>query len=479
MTTELKQGLTFDDVLIEPRRSRVRSRKEVDTSSQFSRHINLNIPIASANMETVTEAEMAIAVARHGGLGVIHRFMTIEEEMEQVSRVKRSENLVIENPYTISPRRSLGEARQLMENRGITSLLVTTEDGSLAGILTHRDILFLEEDSQLVSELMTQAAKLITAPVGVTLEEAKQLFLKHKVEKFPIVDGKGRLLGLITIADILKRTRYPLSTKDAKGRLRVAAAVGVRGDYLDRADALAASGVDALVVDVAHGHSDQAIGAAQQIRNKLGDIELVVGNVATARAVRDLVELDVDAIKVGIGPGSICVTRVVTGSGVPQFSAIQECAREAKKHGVPIIADGGIRSSGDLTKAIAAGAGSAMLGNMLAGTEESPGVMVIRGGLRHKVCWGSASFRAQWAGQRSSAQDPEEAAEVVPEGVEAVVPYKGLVSEVLQQLVGGLRSGISYAGGTNIKELQENASFIQITQAGLKESQTHDVELIK
>ena len=479
MTTELKQGLTFDDVLIEPRRSRVRSRKEVDTSSQFSRHINLNIPIVSANMETVTEAEMAIAVARHGGLGVIHRFMTIEEEMEQVSRVKRSENLVIEHPYTISPRRSLGEARQLMENRGITSLLVTTEDGSLAGILTHRDILFLEEDSQLVSELMTPAAKLITAPVGVTLEEAKQLFLKHKVEKFPIVDGKGRLLGLITIADILKRTRYPLSTKDAKGRLRVAAAVGVRGDYLDRADALAASGVDALVVDVAHGHSDQAIGAAQQIRKKLGDIELVVGNVATARAVRDLVELDVDAIKVGIGPGSICVTRVVTGSGVPQFSAIQECAREAKKHGVPIIADGGIRSSGDLTKAIAAGAGSAMLGSMLAGTEESPGVMVIRGGLRHKVCWGSASFRAQWVGQRSPAQDPEEAAEVVPEGVEAVVPYKGLVSEVLQQLVGGLRSGISYAGGTNIKELQENASFIQITQAGLNESQTHDVELIK
>jgi IMP dehydrogenase len=262
MTSEPKQGLTFDDVLIEPRRSRVRSRKEVDTSTQFSRHIDLNIPVVSANMETVTEAEMAIAVARDGGIGVIHRFMSIEEEIEQVSRVKRSENLVIEQPYTIAPGRRLREAREIMENRGVTSLLVTTEDGNLAGILTHRDILFVEDDSHLVSDLMTPGPKLVTAHPGVTLEEAKKLFLKHKVEKFPIVDDNGRLLGLITIADILKRTRYPLSTKDAKGRLRVAAAVGVRGDFLERAEALDGSGVDALVVDVAHGHSDQAIGAA-------------------------------------------------------------------------------------------------------------------------------------------------------------------------------------------------------------------------
>ncbi len=475
MTTELKKGLTFDDVLIEPRRSRVRSRKEVETRTQFSRHIDLNIPIVSANMETVTEADMAIAVARDGGIGVIHRFMPIPEEVEQVSRVKRSENLVIEHPYTISPQQRLAEAREMMEARGVTSLLVTTEAGNLAGILTHRDILFVEEDSRLISDLMTPADKVVTAHTGVTVAEAKKLFLEHKVEKFPIVDDKGRLLGLITIADIIKRTRYPMSTKDAKGRLRVAAAVGVRGDYLERAQALADSGVDALVLDVAHGHSDQAIDAAEQLRKKLGDIELV----ATARAIRDLIELDVDAIKVGIGPGSICVTRIVTGSGVPQFSAVQECSREAKKRGVPIIADGGVRSSGDLTKAIAAGASSAMLGSMLAGTEESPGVMVMRGGLRHKVCWGSASFRAQWAGQGGTRQDPEEAAEVVPEGVEAVVPYKGLVSEVIHQLVGGLRSGISYAGGRNIKELQQNASFIQVTPAGLKEGQTHDVDLIK
>ena len=479
MTTELKKGLTFDDVLIEPRRSRVRSRKEVETRTQFSRRIDLNIPIVSANMETVTEADMAIAVARDGGIGVIHRFMPIPEEVEQVSRVKRSENLVIEHPYTISPQQRLAEAREMMEARGVTSLLVTTEAGNLAGILTHRDILFVEEDSRLISDLMTPADKVVTAHTGVTVAEAKKLFLEHKVEKFPIVDDKGRLLGLITIADIIKRTRYPMSTKDAKGRLRVAAAVGVRGDYLERAQALADSGVDALVLDVAHGHSDQAIDAAEQLRKKLGDIELVVGNVATARAIRDLIELDVDAIKVGIGPGSICVTRIVTGSGVPQFSAVQECSREAKKRGVPIIADGGVRSSGDLTKAIAAGASSAMLGSMLAGTEESPGVMVMRGGLRHKVCWGSASFRAQWAGQGGTRQDPEEAAEVVPEGVEAVVPYKGLVSEVIHQLVGGLRSGISYAGGRNIKELQQNASFIQVTPAGLKEGQTHDVDLIK
>jgi IMP dehydrogenase len=479
MTTDFKTGFTFDDVLLEPRRSRVQSRKEVDASTLFSRHIDLKIPVVSANMETVTEADMAIAVARDGGIGVIHRFMSIEEQVEQVSRVKRSENLVIERPYTIGPERRLGEARAVMETRGVTSLLVTHEDGGLAGILTHRDILFVEDDSRLVSELMTPAAKVITTHPGVTLEESKRLFLEHKVEKFPLVDGDGHVVGLITIADIIKRSRYPLSTKDAKGRLRVAAAVGVRDDFLERAEALGNCGADALVVDVAHGHSDQAIEAAQQIRKRLGDIELVVGNVATKHAVRDLIELDVDAIKVGIGPGSICVTRVVTGSGVPQLSAVLECAQEAKKRGVPIIADGGVRTSGDMTKALAAGASSAMLGSMLAGTEESPGVTVMRGGLRHKVCWGSASFRAQWAGQERMGQDPEEAAEVVPEGVEAVVPYKGLVSEVIQQLVGGLRSGISYAGARTIKELQANASFIRITTAGLRESHTHDVELIR
>jgi IMP dehydrogenase len=299
------------------------------------------------------------------------------------------------------------------------------------------------------------------------------------VEKFPIVDESGRLLGLITIADILKRSRYPLATKDEKGRLRVAAAVGIRGDFLERAEALAEAGVDAIVVDVAHGHSDHAIAASTAVRKRLGKVDLVVGNVATARAVRELVDLDVDAIKVGIGPGSICITRLVTGSGVPQLSAVMECSQEAARNDIPIIADGGVRNSGDITKALAAGASNVMLGSLLAGTEESPGVIVIRGGLRHKVCWGSASLWAQWDARTSNGQDPEEVAEVVPEGVEAVVPYKGLVSEVLNHLVGGLRSGISYGGATNISELQANVDFIQVTPAALSESHTHDVDLVR
>jgi IMP dehydrogenase len=479
MVTELKEGLTFDDVLIEPRRSRVSTRKDVETSTRFSRRISLQIPIVSANMSTVTEADMAIAMAREGGLGVIHRFMRIEDEVEQVARVKRSENIIIEQPYTIGPGKQLADARKVMDEGNITSLLVASEEGDLLGILTHRDVLFVENTSRLVSELMTPAEKLVTVSPGVTPDEAKRLFRKYKVEKFPIVDENGRLVGLITIADILKRSRYPLATKDEKGRLRVAAAVGVRGDFLDRAEALTEAGVDAIVVDVAHGHSDHALEASTAIRKRINDTDLVVGNVATARAVRELIELDVDAIKVGIGPGSICITRLVTGSGVPQLSAVLECSREAADRGIPIIADGGIRTSGDITKALAAGAANVMLGSLLAGTEESPGVIVIRGGLRHKVCWGSASLWAQWDARSSNGEDPAEVAEVVPEGVEAVVPYKGLVSEVLNHLVGGLRSGISYAGARNISELRKNASFIKITPAGLNESHPHDVDPVK
>ncbi len=479
MVKELKIGLTFDDVLIEPRRSRVGSRKDIDASTRFSRHISLQIPIVSANMSTVTEAEMAIAMAREGGIGVIHRFMPIRDEVEQVSRVKRSENLIIEQPTTVRPEESLSEAQAIMSSRGITSLLVVSEEGHLLGILTHRDILFVEEDSRAVSELMTPGPELITVNPGVTMEEAKRLFREHKVEKFPIVDNSGRLVGLITIADILKRSRYPLATKDEKGRLRVAASVGVRGDYLERATALVEAEADALVVDVAHGHSDLAIEAAEEIRKRLGGIELVVGNVGTVAAVRELMDLDVDAIKVGIGPGSICITRRVTGSGVPQLSAVMDCSQEARKNAVPIIADGGIRNSGDITKALAAGASNVMLGSLLAGTEESPGMIVIRGGLRHKVCWGSASLWAQWGARASTGEDPEEIAEVVPEGVEAVVPYKGLLTEVLHHLIGGLRSGISYAGAKNIEDLQANTCFIQITAAGLNESHTHDVEVVR
>jgi IMP dehydrogenase len=373
----------------------------------------------------------------------------------------------------------LNDALKMMKEGDITSLLVVSKEGNLLGILTHRDILFVANESRLVSGLMTPSEKLVTVSPGVTPEEAKRLFRTHKVEKFPIVDESGRLVGLITIADILKRSRYPLATKDEKGRLRVAAAVGVRGDFLERAEALVEAGVDAIVVDVAHGHSDHAIEASTALRKRLVNVDLVVGNIATAEAVRELVELDVDAIKVGIGPGSICITRLVTGSGVPQLSAVMECSQQAAKADVPIIADGGVRTSGDITKALAAGASNVMLGSLLAGTEESPGVIVIRGGLRHKVCWGSASLWAQWDARTSNGQEPEEVAEVVPEGVEAVVPYKGLVSEVLNHLIGGLRSGISYGGATNIPELQANVAFIQITPAGLSESHTHDVDPVR
>ncbi|MBI2571841.1 MAG: IMP dehydrogenase [Candidatus Schekmanbacteria bacterium] len=475
----IPEALTFDDVLLVPKRSPVSSRSEVDVRTRLSRHIDLAIPIISANMDTVTEAEMAIAMARLGGLGVLHRFMAVEDQVEEALKVKRCENLVIDAPYSMTPDRTVGEAEALMHEKGVTGIIVVDGEGRLAGILTSRDTLFADSPGRPIAELMTPRERVVTASPGLDVDAAKDLFRTHKVEKFPIVDDQDRLVGLVTIKDIIKRMRYPNATKDDRGRLRVGAAVGINGDYLERAVALVSADVDALVVDVAHGHSDQAILAIRKLRKRFPKIELIAGNVATAEAVEELVGLEIDAIKVGVGPGSICITRIVTGAGVPQLSAVLACARAAARAAVPIIADGGIRASGDLTKALAAGASSAMIGNLLAGTHESPGITISRNGRKQKLCRGSASVMAQLgrAHRAGFRQSEEELSEIVPEGVEAVVPLKGEAADVVKQLVGGLRSGISYCGARNILEMQRNASFQRMTPAGLRESGFHDVEV--
>lgn len=475
----IRQGLTYEDVLLVPRYSDIRSRRDVDTSARLSRNITLNNPIVSANMDTVTEAEMAIAMARGGGIGIIHRFNTVEQQVAQVRLVKRSESFVIENPHTIGPDETVGEARALLEEHAISSLPVVDADGDLLGIVSSRDILFVHDDSGSVRQVMTPRSRLVTAPVGTTISQAEQILQTHKVEKLPLVDAENRISGLITLRDILKRRLYPESSKDAKGRLLVGAAVGVVGDYLERALELVQAGVDVLVLDIAHGHSENAIRAVRELRSRIGSTDLVAGNVATARGTRDLIEAGADAVKVGVGPGSICITRVVTGVGVPQLTAVMDSAREAQRYDVPIIADGGIRQSGDVTKALAAGASTVMVGNILAGTRESPGVVVMRNGRRYKASRGMASAEATL--QRRRREKPgwegeSDLTDIVPEGVEGLVPYKGDVSDVLVQLVGGLRSGMSYLGARTLSELQQNAEFVQITAAGLVESRPHDIE---
>lgn len=475
----IRQGLTYEDVLLVPRYSDIRSRRDVDTSAQLSRNITLNNPIVSANMDTVTEADMAIAMARAGGIGIIHRFNTVEQQVAQVRLVKRSESFVIEHPHSIGPDDTIGTARALLEDHAISSLPVVDPSNKLLGILSSRDILFVHDDSGRVRDVMTPRNKLVTAPVGTTISQAEQILQTHKVEKLPLVDDDNRLSGLITLRDILKRRLYPESSKDAKGRLLVGAAVGVVGDYLERAVELEAAGADVLVLDIAHGHSANAIRAMRELRIRIAAADLVAGNVATAEGTRDLIEAGADAVKVGVGPGSICITRVVTGVGVPQLTAVMDSAREASRYDVPIIADGGIRQSGDVTKALAAGAATVMVGNMLAGTRESPGVVVVRNGRRYKASRGMASTEATL--QRRRREKPgwegeSDLTDIVPEGVEGLVPYKGDVSDVLVQLVGGLRSGMSYLGARTLEELQQNAQFVQITAAGLQESRPHDIE---
>lgn len=479
MVKSIKHAITFDDVLLVPKFSRVRSRKDVDTSTKLSARIVLKIPIVSANMDSVTESAMAIVLAREGGIGIIHRFLSIQDQVADVVKVKRSESIFIEQPYTISAESTVAEAKELMERYGVGGILVTEKSGKLKGMVTRRDIIFEENGKTKLSEVMTK--DLVTARPGTKIEEAKEILKANKIEKLPVVDRKGYLKGLITAKDIVKSRQYPSATKDEKGRLRVGAAVGVRGDFLERARALVDAGTDVIVVDVAHGHSENVMRAISAIRNKLGDVELIAGNVATKEGVRDLIDAGVDGVKVGVGAGSICVTRVVTGAGVPQLSAVLECSEVALQKGMPMIADGGIRNSGDLTKALAAGSSSVMIGSLLAGTDESPGFPVLRHGGKFKVTRGMASLGATLNRQFKDEKDwdPSLFGEMVPEGVEGFVPYKGSAVEVVRRLVGGLRSGMSYCGASSLAEMRRNSEFVRMSEAGLRESLPHDVEIIR
>jgi IMP dehydrogenase len=478
----IDEGLTFDDVLLVPKKSIVHSRKEMNTSTNLSRNIQLKIPIISAPMDTVTEHAMAITMARQGGLGVIHRFMSIQQQVEEVLKVKRSESIVIEQPYRMNGDQKLREARHLMAQYNVSGLLVVDSNERLEGILTGRDILFERDPERKVSELMTPIKDMVTAPPSLNLKEAERILHQHKLEKLPLIDDEGKLRGLITSKDLLSLEKYPNASKDQKGRLMVGAAVGVKTDHVKRATALNEAGADALVIDVAHAHSDITIEAVRSIRKNVKDVELIVGNVATKDATKDLIAAGADAVKVGIGSGSICITRIVTGAGVPQLTAIIECATAADEAGIPIIADGGIRTSGDVTKAVVAGASTVMLGSLLAGTEESPGTTVMREGRKYKLVRGMASVAASYD-RTSKAPEIEDEAEIglidyVPEGVEAFVAFKGNASELIGQLVGGFKSGMSYCGATEISQMRGKANFIKMSPAGLRESHPHDVEVM-
>ena len=471
--SELRLGLSYDDVLIVPRRSGVRSRRDVSTRSRFTRRIEVAVPIVSASMDTVTESAMAIAMAQVGGIGAVHRFMSVEREAAEVARVKRFLTHVVSDPYQIAPDRTVADARAEAAGHGVTGLLVTGPDGALEGILTARD-LRAEPDERPVREAMTPLDRLVTAPRGVSLEDARTLMHRHRIEKLPLVED-GRLAGLITMRDVELRDQFPNATRDARGRLAVAAAVGVRDDFLVRAEALVAAGVDALVLDIAHGHHERTLEALRSLKDAWPEAEVVVGNVATGEGVRDLAEAGADAVKVGIGPGFVCTTRLVAGAGVPQFTSVLDAAAAAAELGVPIVADGGVRHPADLAKAIGAGADTVMVGSLFAGTRESPGEVVERGGRRYKVYRGMASRGA--AAARPDAESRADALDqYVPEGVETVIPLKDSVTEIVSQLVGGLRSGMSYVGAHDVAEFRANAEFIRITAAGMQESRPGETD---
>jgi len=472
-----KLGLTFDDVLLVPQYSSLLP-KDIDVSTYLTNEIKLNIPLVSSAMDTVTESRLAIGIAREGGIGIIHKNMSIEQQATEVDRVKRSEHGVIVDPFYLSPDHTIEDANNLMAKYRISGVPIT-ENGKLVGILTNRDLRFLTDYSQKIGEVMTRE-NLVTAPVGTTLSEAQEILRRHKVEKLPLVDDKGFLKGLITIKDIEKTIQYPNSAKDSKGRLLVGAAVGVTVDMMERVDALVMANVDVVVLDSAHGHSANIINAVKRIKQAYPDLQVIAGNVATAEGVRDLAQAGADAVKVGIGPGSICTTRVVAGIGVPQITAISDCAEEAIKHNIPIIADGGIKYSGDIPKAIASGASTVMIGNLFAGTEESPGDSEIYQGRRFKVYRGMGSLGAMQKGSKDRYfQEDKASSKLVPEGVEGRVPYKGPLSETVFQLVEGLKHSMGYCGTKNIAELKTNAKFIRITSAGLRESHPHDIYITK
>ena len=478
MPIPIRDALTFDDVLLVPKRSSIHSRKDVDLSTRLSRNIKLNIPIVSANMDSVTESAMAISMAHNGGIGIIHRFMPVERQVEEVLKVKRAESVIIEEPYTIWPSATMSDAKRLMQEKGVSGLLVVDANKKLLGILTARDLLFEDNDLNRVSELMTPMKSLHTASADASIDEARQLLRKYKLEKLPLVDEEGRLRGLITSKDMVTLAERPQACKDSKGQLTVGAAVGIREGYIERARALVDAGVDVLVVDVAHGHSDRVLNVVRKLKKELSQVDVIAGNVATPEGTKDLIDAGADAVKVGIGSGSICITRIVTGAGVPQLTAVLECAEAARESGVPIIADGGIRNSGDITKALAIGASSVMIGSMLAGTEESPGVTVMRNGRKYKIHRGMASVGASMKRGTEEAEDEAALLEYVAEGIEAFVPYRGTSHEILAQLGGGIRSGLSYCGAKTLVELRQNASFVRLTSAALKESYPHDVDSI-
>jgi IMP dehydrogenase len=471
----LSEGLTFDDVLLEPARSEVIP-AETDTRTCLTRRIGLNIPIVSAAMDTVTESHLAIALAQQGGIGIVHRNMTIDRQAEEVDRVKRSESGMIVDPITIEPEQPLSAAHALMARYRISGVPVT-KNGRLVGILTNRDLRFETRFDLPISEVMTKE-NLITVPVGTTLEQAEAILHKHRVEKLLVVDENYVLKGLITVKDIQKKLKYPNSAKDDQGRLRVGAAIGATGDYLERAQELIKRKVDVLAIDTAHGHSGRVLSAVKTIKSRYPDVQLITGNVATYEGAKELISLGVDGIKVGIGPGSICTTRVVSGAGVPQITAIAECAKATRPGGVPLIADGGIKYSGDVTKAIAAGADTVMIGSLLAGTDESPGETILYQGRTFKTYRGMGSIGAMSQGS-SDRYSQEAGGKLVPEGIEGRVAAKGPLSELTYQLVGGLRSGMGYCGARTIPELQERARFLRISPAGLRESHVHDVIITK
>ncbi len=469
------EGLTFDDVLLIPQKSAVVP-SEVSVKTWLTKTVQLNIPILSAAMDTVTEARLAIAIAREGGVGIIHKNMSIEEQALNVDKVKRSEHGVITDPFSLSPDHLISDANGLMAKYRISGVPITQE-GKLVGILTNRDLRFETDFTRRISEVMT-SQNLVTAPIGTTLAEAQEILRRHKIEKLPLVDDDGMLKGLITIKDIEKTIQYPSSAKDRNGRLLAGAALGTTEDVMERAAALVAAKVDIVTIDSAHGHSKNVIAVVEKIKSRFPELQIIAGNVATPEGTVDLIKAGADCIKVGIGPGSICTTRVIAGIGVPQFTAVQQCAEAAAKYGIGIIADGGIKFSGDITKALAAGACSVMIGSLLAGTEESPGESEIYQGRSFKVYRGMGSLAAMQKGSKDR-YFQENAEKLVPEGVEGRVPYKGSLSETVFQLVGGLKSGMGYCGAETIKKLQENAQFVRITGAGLTESHPHDIYITK
>ncbi|MBK9601176.1 MAG: IMP dehydrogenase [Anaerolineales bacterium] len=471
-------ALTYDDVLLVPQYSAVDSRRKLSTLTKLTKEITLQIPIVSANMDVVTESEMAIAMAREGGIGIIHRFLSIDEQARQIQRVKKAESFIVDNPISMTVAHTVGDIKKLVDETGAGGILILDTDERLVGIVTTRDLLFENDDKKSVTELMQK--KVITAAPDITLKDAEKLLHEHRIEKLPLVNIDGRVAGLVTLKDIMKITQYPKATKDSRGRLIVGAAVGVRDKEMRRVEAALQAGADCIVVDIAHGDSHLEIDMIQNIRKHFPKIQIIGGNVATSDGTKRLIDAGVDAVKVGVGPGSICVTRIVAGSGVPQLTAVIECAEAARDAGIPIIADGGIRQPGDVAKAIAAGAQTVMIGSMLAGTDESPGMIMTRRGHRYKASRGMASREANIDRNRKEGNDltQEEIEEYVAEGVEAAVPYRGKAREVLTQLVGGLQSGMSYSGAHNFEEFQKKAIFVRMTGAGLKESGPHDVEVL-